>query len=72
MNKREIREKNIQKLAEQYQDECHALTKEIIESSDKDISNQDATNVWIFRKLAELKVDLDMYNYGKISDIILK
>jgi hypothetical protein len=62
-----VREKKIQNIAEEFQKECHSFTKAVIEASDKPISNQDVTNVWIYRKLAELKVDLDMYNYGKME-----
>ena len=43
--------------AERFQDECHALTKEIIEQKPK-CTVQDATNVWMFKKLAEFEVRL--------------
>lgn len=43
--------------AERFQDECHALTKEIIEQKPK-CTVQDPTNVWMFKKLAEFEVRL--------------
>lgn len=42
---------------ERFQNECHALTKEIIEQKPK-CTVQDATNVWLFKKLAEFEVRL--------------
>lgn len=42
-------------LAEKFQEECHSLTKNVIHLNPK-ISVQDATNVWIFNKLAELQL----------------
>lgn len=42
---------------ERFQKECHDLTKEIIEQKPK-CTVQDATNVWLFKKLAEFEVRL--------------
>ena len=42
---------------ERFQNECHALTREIIEQKPK-CTVQDATNVWLFKKLAEFEVRL--------------
>lgn len=43
--------------AQHFQNECHELTKEIIERKPK-CTVQDATNVWLFKKLAEFEVRL--------------
>ncbi len=43
--------------AERFQDECHALTTEIIQQKPK-CTVQDAANVWMFKKLAEFEVRL--------------
>jgi len=43
-------------LAERFQDDCNAHAK-IAVKLNSNISNQDATNVWIFNKLAELQIE---------------
>ena len=48
--------------AELFQDECHALTKEIIAQNPK-CTVQDATNVWMFKKLAEFEVRLRLLEF---------
>ena len=52
MNKQE---ELIQKRAEKLQEECHAIV-EVIKENNSMIGYQDATNVWMFRKLAELEL----------------
>lgn len=42
-------------LAEQLQDDCHK-TVDVIMKNLPNATYQDATNVWIFRKLAELEL----------------
>jgi len=47
----------IQSIAESIQKECHQIVEYIMKSTDnKEVNVQDATNVFIFRKLAELFV----------------
>ena len=50
-------EKEILELAELFQKNCHALTKAVIAEKPK-VSVQDATNVWLFEKLAEFETRL--------------
>ena len=45
-------------IAEKFQDECHATINSIM--IEKDVSYQDATNVWMFKKLAELQHEINM------------
>ena len=54
----------INKLAERFQEDCHK-SAEVIMSDNKKISYQDATNVWIFRKLAELQHEIDSHSHGQ-------
>lgn len=44
-------------IAEKFQDECHAAINAIM--IEKDVSYQDATNVWMFKKLAELQHEIN-------------
>lgn len=50
-------EKLIQEKAEEFQDECHSLVGLI--KSNTSVGYEDATNVFIFRKLAELQIEID-------------
>jgi hypothetical protein len=45
-------------IAEKLQDECHATVEAVI--NEKSVNYQDATNVWIFKKLAELQHEINM------------
>lgn len=46
----------VQAIAESFQKECHKAVEEIIkESNNQNLTVQDCTNVWMFRKLAELQ-----------------
>lgn len=40
-----------------FQNDCHSLVKSIT-SERPNITNQDVTNVWLFKKLAEFEVRL--------------
>ncbi len=61
MTLKEKREKAIQETAEAFQTECHGFVKNIIDHNPHKLTGtgtyQDITNVWIFRKLAELSID---------------
>lgn len=58
-------EGHIQKLAEEFQQECHEMVELIKKSTENGvtkhngISYQNATNVWIFKKLAEMQHQID-------------
>ena len=47
----------IQERAEELQQECHMFVKELMSDPTRngDMTVQDVTNVWLFRKLAELE-----------------
>ena len=53
---RETVEKTLQ-LADYFQKDCHSLTKAII-AEKPNVSVQDATNVWLFKKLADFEMRL--------------
>jgi hypothetical protein len=50
-------EKLIQEKAEEFQNECHSVVELI--KSNTSVDYADATNVWIFRKLAEMQLEID-------------
>jgi hypothetical protein len=52
-------------IAEKFQDECHATINSIM--IEKDVSYQDATNVWMFKKLAELQHEINMLKKTQIG-----
>lgn len=54
----------VQELAEKIQQECHQ-TVELIMKDVKDCNVQDATNVFLFRKLAEIVVRMSNYSHGR-------
>ena len=56
IKKENTREKKIQQRAEILQKECHMFVSAVKEESNA--SHQDVTNVWIFRKLAELEINI--------------
>lgn len=61
----------IQELAEQFQEECHEQNKEIIKRLDT-CTTQDATNVWLFIKLAELQLRIQtLENPNPLPDEII-
>jgi len=43
------------KVAESFQNECHSMVKEFSKENKK-LSVQDITNVWLFKKLAEMEL----------------
>lgn len=51
-------EELIQKRAEKLQEECHTIV-EFVKENNSMMGYQDATNVWMFRKLAELELQID-------------
>lgn len=51
--------KQVQRMAEQIQDECHEAVKHVIRESAEEITVQDATNVFLFTKLAELQLQIE-------------
>ena len=50
-------ESEIMLIAENFQDECHATVQAI--KKEKSVYYQDATNVWMFKKLAELQNEIN-------------
>ena len=48
-----------------FQKDCHETVEMIFDRKKERVQYQDATNVWIFRKLAELQVQISELN--KIS-----
>jgi recombinational DNA repair protein RecR len=46
-------------VTEKIQDECHKFTESILATSS--VSYQDATNTFLYMKLAELTIKLDRY-----------
>ena len=46
-----------QKIAEKLQEDCHKTVEAVLKESKK-VSYQDATNVWLFNKLAEMELRL--------------
>jgi hypothetical protein len=59
-------DEEINKLSQEFQEECHETVKAIINGNPK-CSHQDATNVWIFRKLAELQIRIKNSNSGYVG-----
>lgn len=47
----------IMTLSEKYQEDCHQIV-EVVMSQSPEVSVQDAANVFIFNKLAELQVQI--------------
>lgn len=63
----EITRENIEKtlqVAENFQNDCHK-TVELIMNEKKDCSYQDATNVWLFKKLADFEMRLRSIEDGQ-------
>jgi hypothetical protein len=58
-------EGQILKKAEQLQEDCHKVVGDIMGRSQK-VSYQDATNVWLFNKLAELQNRIEELEKRKI------
>lgn len=56
------KEKQIQEIAEELQLDCHATVKAVMDATRANC--QDATNVWVFMRLAELQFEI---NQLKIS-----
>ena len=51
------REQQIEKLTEKLQNNCHQTVEAILKDK-PNCSYQDATNVWLFKELAELKLSI--------------
>ena len=45
-------------LAEQFQKDCHQVVEEVLRD-EKKMSYQDATNIFLFNKLAELQIQIN-------------
>jgi hypothetical protein len=45
-------------LAEQFQKDCHQIVEAAIKEADTPVSYQDATNMFLFNKLAELQMEI--------------
>lgn len=50
-------------IAEVFQNNCHKVVEEVLR--EKEVSYQDATNVWIFHKLAEFEMRLQSLECAK-------
>jgi len=61
MEKFQFGEKDVMDLAERFQNECHAQAEYVIHLNPK-ISSQDATNVWLFKKIAEMQLVINALN----------
>jgi len=48
--------KEIQERADKLQNECHDVAETMVDVSTMPITYQDATNVWLFHKLAEIEL----------------
>ena len=57
----EITEKEILDRAEQLQEQCHQM----VELTKGNTSYQDATNVWLFTKIAQLELRIEQLNTNK-------
>ena len=44
-------------IAESFMNDCHALRDTLMNANNK-VSHQDATNVWMYKKLAEFEIRL--------------
>lgn len=47
----------LKRLSEEFQADCHLTVEQIMHQSKK-VSYQDATNIWLFQKLAQLDLRL--------------
>lgn len=47
------------KMAEIIQDECHVAVEYSLKNSTKPLTVQDATNVYLFTKLAEMQLEIE-------------
>jgi predicted nucleic acid-binding protein len=54
--------KTVNEIAESIQRECHQSIKFIADNSGDKVSYQDATNVFLMRKLAELQFEVNYLN----------
>jgi hypothetical protein len=63
--------KQLQDETEKIQNECHEMIKGIITESPS-LSYQDATNVFLFAKLAQQQIMIDMLTERIKESIILK
>lgn len=61
-------EEEILKIAEGFQDECHAMVEKI--KANTSAAYQDATNIWMFKKLAELQLEIDRLKKKQKSSVV--
>lgn len=54
----------LEEYTDHYQKECHSFC-ELAKKGGKKIGYQDATNVWLFTKLAELTISINKLKYPK-------
>jgi hypothetical protein len=54
-------------IAEKLQKECHSFTNDLKKNIDS-LKTQDATNVWLFKKLAEFELRLSALEESKRSN----
>lgn len=59
----------IQKRAEKLQEECHAAL-EIIKGNNSTIDYQDAVNVWMYTKLAELELQVEYLKNKQKNSVV--
>lgn len=57
---------DIIKRAEELQNDCHKTVETVISDS---INHQDATNVWIFNKLASIELQIEQLQKSKIDNL---
>ena len=49
----------IRQIANHFQEDCHKAVEVVLTETEGKSSYQDATNVWIFRKMAELQLQIE-------------
>lgn len=59
--------KELEKRTEELQNLCHTVVEEILKRTKK-TTYQDATNTWLFAKLAELDLRLEKLESNKVSN----
>jgi len=53
-----MKAEDLNELSAKFQDECHKIVSEAMELNKK-VEYQDATNAWMFMKLAELQLQIN-------------
>jgi hypothetical protein len=62
MKTKEDKLNKIQEIAEQLQNNCHSTVLSIVNSTNDNVTYQDATNTWLFLQLATLTYEVNELN----------